>query len=58
MYLKHTETSQVVVYRGREGLRLKTLFNNLHTKGSSPNKVPFSSLRMENRTDLAVLTEE
>ena len=58
MYLKHIETSQVVVYRGREGLGLKIPFSNLHTKGSSPNEVPFSGLRMEDRTDLAVLTEE
>ena len=58
MYLKHIEISQVAVYHGREGLRLKTPFSNLHTKGSSSNEVPFSGLRMEDRTDLAVLTEE
>ena len=55
MYIKHIETSHVVVYRDRKGLRLKTPFSNLNTKGSSPNELPFSGLRMEDSTDFAVL---
>ena len=47
MYLKHIDTSIVVVYCGRDGLRLKTSFSNLHNKGSSLNEVPFLDLRME-----------
>ena len=58
MYLKLIETTHVVVYRGWKGLWLKTSFSNLHTKGSSLNEVPFSGLRMEDSTDLAVLTEQ
>ena len=58
MYLKLIETTHVVVYRGSKGLWLKTPFSNLHTKGSYPNEVPFSGLRMEDSTDLAVLTEQ
>ena len=54
IYLKHIETSDVVVYHGRDGLRLKTSFSNLHTKGSSLNEVPFLDLRMEGSTDFAV----
>ena len=58
MHLKHIETPQAVVYRGRECLRLKTPFSNLHTKESSPNDVPFSGLWMEDKTELAALTEK
>ena len=58
MYLKHNDTSKAVVYRGREGLRLKNPFSNPHTKGSFPNEAPFSGLGMEDSTDLAVLTEK
>ena len=58
MYLKRIETSHVVEYCGREGLRLKTPFSNVHTEGSSPNEVPFSGLRMEDEANFAVLTEE
>ena len=47
MYLKHIDTSIVVVYCGRDGLRLKTSFSNLRNKGSSLNEVPFLDLRME-----------
>ena len=58
MYLTHIETPHIVVYHGRDGLRLKAPFSNLHTKGFPSNKIPFSGLRMEDNTDLAVLTEE
>ena len=47
-----------MVYRGREGLRVKIPFTNLQTKGSSPNDVPILGLRMEGSNDLAVLAEE
>ena len=39
MYLKHIETSHVVVYCGRDGLRLNFPDSNLHTKGSSPQNM-------------------
>ena len=58
MYLNNIATSCAVVYRGREGLRVKIHFTNLHTKGSSPNDVPILGLRMEGSNDLAVLAEE
>ena len=53
MYLNHIETSHVVIYRGREGgVSWQRIL-----KGSSPNEVPFSDLRMEDSTALAILRE-
>ena len=42
--LRTTDTSHVVEYLGRAGLKLKTPFKNLHTKGNSPNGISFSVL--------------
>ena len=52
------DTSYVVEYLGRAGLKLKTPFKNPHAKGSSPNGISFSVLIMMDKTDLAVFTDE
>ena len=45
-------------YRGRAGLKLKTPFKNLRTKGISSNVISFSVLIIVDKTDLAVFTDE
>ena len=45
-------------YLGRAGLKLKTPFKNLCTKGNSPNGISFSVLIIVDKTDLAVFTDE
>lgn len=58
MYLNHIDTSHVVIYHGKEGLRLKTPFRNFHTKRFSTNKFTVLGLKMENSVDLNALTEK
>ena len=58
MYLRTTDTSHVVEYLGRAGLKLKTPFKNLHTKSNSSNGISFSVLIIADKTDLAVFTDE
>ena len=58
IYLRISDTSHVVEYFGRAGLKLKTPFKNLHTKGNSPNGMSFSVLIIVDKTDLAVFTDE
>ena len=58
IYLRTTDTSHVVEYFGRAGLKLKTPFKNLHTKGNSPNGMSFSVLIIVDKTNLAVFTDE
>ena len=58
MYLKTTSTSHVVEYLGRAGLKLKTPFKNLNTKGNYPNCISLSVLIRKDKTDLAVFTDE
>ena len=45
-------------YLGRAGLKLKTPFKNLNTKGNSPNGISLSVLIRVDKTDLAVFTDE
>ena len=57
MYLRTTDTSHVVGYFGRAGLKLKISFKYLHTKGNSPNGMSFSVLIIVDKTDMAVFTD-
>ena len=41
IYLRATDTSHVVEYLGRAGLKLKTPFKNLHNKSNSPSGISF-----------------
>ena len=55
-YWKTLLTFQVVTYRGKAGLILKTPLKNLLTKGSFPKGMPWSGFIREDNADLAEFT--
>ena len=56
--LRATDTFDVVECLERAGLKSKTHFKNVHTKGSPQNVISFSALSNVDKTDLAVFTDK
>ena len=59
IYIRTTDTSHVVEYLGRAGLKLKISFKTYpYTNCNSPNGISFSVLIKVDKTNLAVFTDE
>ena len=58
IYLRTTDTCHVMEYLGRAVPKLKTLFENLHTKGNSPNGISFSVFVIVNKNISGIVYPE